>query len=103
MRHNAMRVAIGLLIAMAASAADAGLIERGRTEEKRTCLGCHGVRIIRTQRLSRDNWGKELDKMVRWGTEIKERDALLEYLVATQGDDRPQPKPEISGNGSGSN
>lgn len=95
-----MRTAVGLLMAMVGFAADSAMIERGRAEEKRTCVGCHGVRIIRTQRLSRDNWGKELDKMARWGTEIKDREALLEYLVATQGDDKPQPKPEISGNGS---
>lgn len=82
-------------------AADNAMIERGRAEEKRTCAaGCHGVRIIRTQRLSRLNWERELDKMAGWGTVIKDREALLEYLVATQGDDKPQPKPEISGNGS---
>lgn len=82
-------------------AADSAMIERGKAEEKRTCMGgCHGVRIIRTQRLSRANWDKELDKMAGWGTVIKDRDALLEYLTATQGDDKPQPQPEISGNGS---
>jgi mono/diheme cytochrome c family protein len=94
-----MRALGALLLAAAAFGADQAVIDRGRAEEKRTCLGCHGVRIIRTQRLSRDNWVRELDKMVRWGTEIKDREALLEFLVATQGDDKPQPKPEISGNG----
>ncbi|MBM3737392.1 MAG: hypothetical protein FJW39_16555 [Acidobacteria bacterium] len=83
----------------ALGAADAAMIERGKAEEKRSCGGCHGVRIIRTQRLSRLNWERELDKMARWGTEIKDREAILEYLVATQGDDKPQPPPEKSGDG----
>lgn len=89
------------LAAFTLGAADNAMIERGKAEEKRTCMaGCHGVRIIRTQRLSRLNWERELDKMAGWGTVIKDREALLEYLVATQGDDKPQPKPEISGDGS---
>lgn len=97
-----MKYALLLTVtAFSLAGADSAMIERGKAEEKRTCMGgCHGVRIIRTQRLSRLNWERELDKMVGWGTVIKDREALLEYLVATQGDDKPQPKPEISGNGS---
>ena len=76
-------------------AADAALIEKGKAEEKR-CAGCHSVKIISTQRLSRAGWERELDKMVRWGSEIKDREALLAYLVDTFGDDKPQPKPVIS-------
>ena len=63
------------------------------------CAGCHGVRIIGTQRLSRTGWERELDKMARWGAEIKEREALLEYLVKTYGDDKPIPKPVLSSDG----
>ncbi len=95
-----MKRALVLLgFAAAAAAADPAMIERGKAEETRSCGGCHGVRITRTQRLSRGNWEKELDKMVRWGATIKDREAILEYLVATQGDDRPRPTPEISANG----
>jgi hypothetical protein len=85
-----MRVILLLLAASAAlSAAD------GEAEVKR-CAGCHGVRIIGTQRLSRAGWERELDKMVRWGAEIKDREGLLAYLVETYGDDKPMPKPVIS-------
>lgn len=95
------RILLTGLAATALFAADSAMIERGKAEEKRSCAGgCHGVRIIRTQRLSRANWERELDKMTGWGSVIKDREALLEYLVAAQGDDKPQPKPEISGNGS---
>jgi mono/diheme cytochrome c family protein len=96
-----MKRGIWILVSAAAMlAADNALIERGKAEEKRSCGGCHGVRIIRTQRLSRLNWERELDKMVGWGTVIRDRAAILEYLVATQGDDKPLPRPEVSGDGS---
>lgn len=80
-----------ILIASAAVA----LAADGKAEEKR-CAGCHGLRIIGTQRLSRAGWERELDKMVRWGAEIRDREALLTYLVETYGDDKPMPKPVIS-------
>ncbi len=56
--------------------------DEGRREETRACLPCHSLRIIHVQRLSRGAWEKELDKMERWGAVIKDRNALLDYLVA---------------------
>ena len=91
-------ILILLLGAASLGAADAALVEKGKAEEKR-CAGCHGVRIIGTQRLSRAGWERELDKMVRWGADIKEREALLVYLVDTYGDDKPLPKATISADG----
>ena len=92
-----MKKILILLLIGAASlcAADPALVEKGKAEEKR-CAGCHGLRIIGTQRLSRAGWERELDKMVRWGADIKEREALLAYLLDTYGDDKPLPKPTIS-------
>ena len=72
---------IGLALASLLVAADPSS-EEGRREESRACLPCHGLRIIQVQRLSRGAWEKELDKMERWGAVIKDRNALLEYLVA---------------------
>lgn len=48
------------------------------------CLACHGRELIVEQRLSRDAWGRELDKMVGWGAAIDglERGPLLDYLSA---------------------
>jgi len=65
----------------------------------RTCLPCHSLRLIHSQRLSRAAWNKELDKMAGWGSKYQDRDALLEYLVANYGDDRPMAPPAISGDG----
>lgn len=51
------------------------------------CLGCHGPEMIRQQRLSRDGWARELDKMAGWGAVLDpaDRDPLLEYLTTTFG------------------
>ncbi len=81
-----------LLILFAAMAANAQMIER-------SCVGCHGVRIIQTQRLSKGTWERELDKMARWGWPGKDRDAVLAYLVQNFGDDKPAPPPVVSQDG----
>jgi hypothetical protein len=86
-------------IAAAALGADPAILEKGKAEEKRACLPCHSLRIVQVQRLSRGAWEKELDKMARWGAVINERDALLEYLVANFGDDKPVPAPPRSEGG----
>jgi hypothetical protein len=95
-----MRIAIALIFLGAALAADQATIERGQKEEARSCLPCHSLRLIHSQRLSRAAWNRELDKMTGWGTKIADRDALLEYLVATYGDDKPAPPPAMSQDGS---
>ncbi len=84
------------LAAATLCAADQAAIDRGRTEERRACSGCHSLRLSHSQRLSRGTWEKELDKMARWGADIKDRGALMEYLVANFGDDKAVPAPEKS-------
>jgi hypothetical protein len=91
-----MRIAIVLIFLGAAVAADQATLDRGQKEEARSCLPCHSLRLIHSQRLSRAAWNRELDKMTGWGTKIADRDALLEYLVATYGDDKPAAPPAMS-------
>jgi mono/diheme cytochrome c family protein len=47
------------------------------------CLSCHDADLITSQRLSEAGWGRELDKMVRWGATVPdtERPALVAYLA----------------------
>ncbi len=47
-----------------------------------TCLVCHGDDVIKQQRLTRTQWDREIDKMVRWGAKVKDSDraAILDYL-----------------------
>jgi hypothetical protein len=82
-----------------AIAADPATLDRGRKEEQRACLPCHSLRLVHSQRLSRAAWSRELDKMAGWGSRPQDRDALLEYLVAEFGDDKPPSSPTTSGDG----
>ena len=92
--------AAALLFCSCAFAATTEVIERGKAEERRSCIACHSTRITHSQRLARGAWEKELDKMARWGSVIKDREALLEYLATDFGDDKPVPRPPLSGDGS---
>ena len=83
----------------AALAADQATLDKGKREEQRVCQPCHSLRLIHSQRLSRATWTRELDKMAGWGTTYQEKDALLEYLVANYGDDKPVTPPVTSGDG----
>lgn len=91
--------ALLLSLSGAALAADQATLDLGKKEEARSCVPCHSLRIIHSQRLARATWVKELDKMTGWGTVIKDRDALLEYLVANYGNDKPIPTPDMTANG----
>ncbi|MGA3211100.1 MAG: hypothetical protein ABSD20_07310 [Terriglobales bacterium] len=62
----------------------------------KTCLECHGARIILQQRLSKAVWTRELDKMRRWGALVdpQDRDSLIEYLSTNFGPDQPPYDPQ---------
>ena len=64
------------------SAADSGSRPPPRAAFSETCLVCHDADVIRQQRLTRDQWERELDKMVNWGARVRpeERETLLDYL-----------------------
>jgi cytochrome c5 len=51
------------------------------------CTTCHGSELIAQQRLSRDAWSREIDKMAAWGASVTsgERDVLLTYLSSSVG------------------
>lgn len=72
------------------------LLERGEKEEARSCVACHSLRIVHSQRLAQAAWGRELDKMAGWGTNIADREALLAYLSANFGNDKPAPPPSMT-------
>lgn len=47
------------------------------------CLSCHEADLIAGQRLTEAGWGREIDKMVRWGARVPDtdRETLLSYLT----------------------
>ena len=55
------------------------------------CLECHDAHIIVQQRLSKAAWGKEVDKMIRWGAVVDagDRDAFVDYLSTNFPPDKP--------------
>ncbi len=51
---------------------------------RNSCLGCHGEDIIRGQRLTRVQWEREVEKMVRWGAQVpaEQKPLIIDYLSA---------------------
>jgi cytochrome c5 len=56
----------------------------GRVPLTARCSACHESDLVVQQRLSAAGWGREIDKMVRWGAVVEppERALLLDYLAA---------------------
>lgn len=52
---------------------------------KRSCVRCHSLEVVRAQRLSREEWEQELNKMVSMGARVNNRAALLNYLTQKYG------------------
>jgi hypothetical protein len=73
----------GLLFSVVA----AGAAVDPAAQMKRTCTRCHNLDVVRAQRLSREEWATELEKMASMGARIKDRAALLDYLTRKYGRD----------------
>jgi mono/diheme cytochrome c family protein len=98
-----MRALPVLVAAVAACvwAADQETLDRGRKVEQGSCVSCHSLRLVHSQRLSRAAWDRELAKMAGWGwtASADDRAALLDYLAANFSDDKPAAPPEKSADG----
>ena len=48
------------------------------------CIGCHEADLIVSQRLSRQGWTREVEKMIRWGAVVSdpEKEVLIDYFAA---------------------
>jgi hypothetical protein len=63
-------------------------------QRMKTCTAaCHGTSLIAQQRLDREGWGREVEKMMRWGAEVPaaEKDAFVNYLASLFNPLRPRP------------
>lgn len=49
---------------------------------RNACTACHDAHIVVQQRLSKTAWGKEVDKMIKWGAIVdpSDREALVDYF-----------------------
>lgn len=98
MRHNLLKLfivapaVIFMILAAApysldlnAGAAGQDLPEGpGADIARNQCTTCHEADLIRSQRLSRQGWTREVDKMIRWGATVPDADKekLIDYLAA---------------------
>jgi mono/diheme cytochrome c family protein len=94
---RALLLAITVSAAFAAPPADEKA-EAGRKALQQSCQPCHSLRLIESQRLSAAAWQKELDKMIGWGTIVKDRQLLLDYLTEHYSNVMPPPAPVMSAN-----
>ncbi len=55
----------------------------GRQIAMERCLACHDSQFILEQRLDSGRWAREVEKMMRWGSPVseKEKDSLVRYLA----------------------
>ena len=51
------------------------------------CVSCHEADLIVSQRLSRQGWTREVEKMIRWGAAVSdaEKEPLIDYLFSNFG------------------
>ena len=61
--------------------------DAGKPIFEERCLICHEADLTRQQRLSRQGWTREVDKMIRWGAAVTdaEKDPLVDYLFKNFG------------------
>ncbi|MFN9429190.1 MAG: hypothetical protein ACK6DX_03485, partial [Acidobacteriota bacterium] len=54
------------------------------TSYRSSCLGCHNEDLIRGQKLTRAQWEREVEKMMRWGAQVpaEQKANLIDYLAA---------------------
>jgi hypothetical protein len=86
-----MSTIAGLSFAMATDNADPG-----KKAEQDSCLPCHSLRLIESQRLSATAWQKEVDKMIAWGAVVPDRQRLIAYLSQHYSDTMPPLSPVLS-------
>ena len=70
-----------------AGSAPAAGADSGKQIFEEKCLICHEADTTRQQRLSRQGWTREVEKMVRWGAVVSdaEKEPLIDYLSGNFG------------------
>jgi cytochrome c2 len=70
-----------------AASHDGQAVAAGEAVFKQACRMCHDDDLSEQQRLSAVAWGREVDKMVRWGAKVSadEKGPLVAYLTSRWG------------------
>ncbi|MEP7117791.1 MAG: hypothetical protein ABI880_09420 [Acidobacteriota bacterium] len=66
---------------------DPQAVASGEAVYKEACRVCHEDDLVQQQRLTAAGWGREVDKMVRWGARVSadEKGPLVAYLASRWG------------------
>ncbi|MFN0110201.1 MAG: hypothetical protein ACKVZH_15205 [Blastocatellia bacterium] len=77
-------VAIGVSLNQASFASQDLPPGKGVELANAKCVTCHEADLIMAQRLSKQGWTREVEKMIRWGAVVSdaEKEALVEYFSA---------------------
>lgn len=69
----------------------------GKVLVETRCLICHQGELIASQRLTPTQWGKEVDKMAKWGSPLSptEKGVLAAYLAKHYPVGAPAAKPVL--------
>jgi hypothetical protein len=85
-------VAVLLLTSIRLANAQSATLPPGpmRSKIKAACLQCHNSKRITEQHLTRQQWSRKLDKMVKLGADVpnSQRAALLNYLTKNFGPEK---------------
>ena len=61
----------------------------GRAETEAACYACHSADLLLQQRLTEKQWTAAVEKMIRWGAVVSEKDKapIIAYLAKHFGPD----------------
>ena len=56
--------------------------DKGKAETEAACYACHSADLLAQQRLTPKQWTATVEKMMRWGAEVKDSDkqVVIDYL-----------------------
>ncbi|MDH4063727.1 MAG: hypothetical protein OEW19_04950 [Acidobacteriota bacterium] len=93
--------AVAGTVGLAQTAAGQALPESTGVEILRArCLSCHDSDLIAGQRLGEAGWGREIDKMIRWGARVQDTErAPLQAYLSRHFTARPMPSDEGAAEG----
>jgi hypothetical protein len=59
----------------------------GRTQTEAACYACHSADLLVQQRLTEKQWTAAVEKMIRWGATVPEKDKakMIAYLAKNFG------------------
>lgn len=58
---------------------------KGKAETEAACYACHSSDLLVQQRLTEKQWTATVDKMIRWGATVPDKDVVVKYLARNFG------------------